>query len=367
MYSAIALFQHHQRNKISLFLKLKDLWALPGVFFIIIIKTLFLFIPPVHGGLDRENCLLCHKYRGLSYIGDKEKIHLFYTGISNCRFRPHGKLDCRDCHEDIVKFPHEGVEKVNCLKECHPKTFKWAAPFSHKKVGTIVDKSVHSPLKKKEGITKCKDCHKEPLYLSSKFLQQKKITDEFLTHCMSCHNKQYNKANLQDFISSGFNEFNSRMEVINMCASCHEDPCFCKRNKLLNAIKSYKESFHGKAFYLGDLRMPICTDCHVNPGETVHAILKKEDKDASVNKQRRIEVCSADACHSSDSKKITEFYPHLIMEKQKFKFAYNLYFFFIYFTLSVFLLLMATLLLGILREIFPDFSFGRIFNTKDVS
>ena len=62
---------------------------------------MFCFTPEVQA-VDEENCLFCHKYRGLSYISnqkDKEEpFRLLYVTEDLYLNSPHGNLKCSNCH-----------------------------------------------------------------------------------------------------------------------------------------------------------------------------------------------------------------------------------------------------------------------------
>ena len=68
---------------------------------------------------DIGNCLLCHKYPGLSRIGENGKFRLFYVNENVFMQSVHAKVKCEGCHTDIQKIPHEPAKKVDCLRECH--------------------------------------------------------------------------------------------------------------------------------------------------------------------------------------------------------------------------------------------------------
>ena len=82
---------------------------------------------------DEQNCLLCHKYRGLSYIGEDGQLMLLYITEPSYLNSPHALPKCGDCHTDVEGFPHESVKKVDCLAQCHVREPFSEKLFSHKK------------------------------------------------------------------------------------------------------------------------------------------------------------------------------------------------------------------------------------------
>ena len=68
-----------------------------------------------------------------------------------------------------------------------------------------------------------------------------------------------------------------RAQIDTLCANCHEEE-----------LQTYLDSYHGKAFYLGDLKTAVCTDCHGG-----HRILAPSDPDSSVNEANLIGPANA--------------------------------------------------------------------------
>ena len=83
---------------------------------ILFIIVMVCILPAGAGAVDEENCLFCHKYRGLSYINKEEDFRLLYVTEDFYLNSPHGSLKCSDCHEEIGEFPHVETPKVDCLK-----------------------------------------------------------------------------------------------------------------------------------------------------------------------------------------------------------------------------------------------------------
>jgi hypothetical protein len=94
--------------------------------------------------MDVENCLLCHKYRGLSYIDEDHQLRLLYIAEPLYLNSPHGRLECRSCHADVGEFPHKKAQRIDCLTECHLEEPTTGKAFSHKDVGKVLETSVHA-------------------------------------------------------------------------------------------------------------------------------------------------------------------------------------------------------------------------------
>jgi len=140
-----------------------------------IVTAILLVVPFLSGNAqaaDIGNCLLCHKYPGLSRIDENGDMKLLFINESAENNGVHAIVKCEECHTDIKKIPHEDVKKVDCLAQCHiiePSTEK---KFSHQDVETFLSKSVHSkvdeagkPKKYADDYPECKDCHDNPLYI----------------------------------------------------------------------------------------------------------------------------------------------------------------------------------------------------------
>jgi hypothetical protein len=121
--------------------------------FLTVSFTLLFFItfsaPSASYAADIGNCLLCHKYPGISRIDEEGQMRLFYVNESIFNNSVHAKVKCEGCHTDIKEIPHKAAKKVDCLVECHivePSTEK---KFSHKDVDTFINSSVHGKYDKK--------------------------------------------------------------------------------------------------------------------------------------------------------------------------------------------------------------------------
>ena len=119
---------------------------------------------------DRIDCLICHKYRGLSRVDEQGNFRLFYINNELFVNSPHRRNDCRDCHTDIEEIPHDAADKVNCTQQCHIVEPSGDGYFSHKSIAETLAKSVHgkldaqgNPKPHQADYPGCKDCHDQPL------------------------------------------------------------------------------------------------------------------------------------------------------------------------------------------------------------
>ena len=50
---------------------------------------------------DIGNCLLCHKYPGISRVDENGNLRLFYVNEDIFNNSVHAKVNCEGCHKDI--------------------------------------------------------------------------------------------------------------------------------------------------------------------------------------------------------------------------------------------------------------------------
>ncbi|MCK5286863.1 MAG: cytochrome C, partial [Thermodesulfovibrionia bacterium] len=116
----------------------KRFYLLSFVLFFVLITLM----PDSSYGADITNCLLCHKYPGLSRVDENGNLRLLYINedIFNSSF--HSRVKCDGCHTDIKKIPHDTAKKVDCLVECHIIEPASEQKFSHKDVEKFLKESV---------------------------------------------------------------------------------------------------------------------------------------------------------------------------------------------------------------------------------
>ena len=327
------------------------------------VAAVLLFCSSPAVAFDEENCLFCHKYRGLSYHNKEGKFKLLYVTEDLYVNSPHGNLRCTDCHANVDKFPHGEPKKVDCLLVCHMNEPSSGKQFSHKKVGDYLVQSAHSSVDK-DGKQKkdaadypdCKICHQDPLYRPLAFLKQERpgIAEKTIERCSICHEKK-------DFMSKFYNHFTSRMqkqrnpkELVEMCSECHANTAMMKRHNLENVVGSYDETMHGKAVFLGNELSADCNDCHVVPGESIHSIRNFKDPASAAFKENIYKTCSATECHPDAALNLAGYKAHVIVAPHKNPIEFYAVVFFVLLTLGSFIPLMIFTVLDMLRNIFPN-------------
>ncbi len=317
---------------------------------------------------DELNCILCHKFVGLSRVDETGKFRLFYINEKMFKSGPHGKLKCYDCHRDINQIPHLPAQKVDCTMECHIIEPSGGKRFTHKSIEEVLNKSVHSKYDEAGNLKKyaedypyCKDCHEEPIYRPLSFVKglRSGISERAMAKCRTCHRTG-------DFVDIFYVHVTSRLhktrtpkEIVGICAKCHENPAFQERHKLDDVVSSYWQTFHGKAVRHGSEETPDCVDCHVVYGQSVHLVEGKKSPTSAVNKANIKNTCRSENCHVKAGEMLAGYQVHVTDDYKKYPMQNWMLFFFTFLTAGVMYFFIILIFLELLRRLFPNFSFNK--------
>jgi hypothetical protein len=331
--------------------------------------VLILFTCVTSYAADIGNCLLCHKYPGISRVDEEGQFRLFYVNESIFNNSVHAKVKCEGCHVDIKEIPHKPAEKVDCLAECHIIEPSSEKKFSHKDVETFITKSVHGILDKDgnekqyiEDYPSCKDCHDNPLFRPLSFFKRVRpgISDAALGRCRVCHKKEEFIFRFYNHVTTRLHKSRNPLNIAEVCARCHDDLKIVARHKLsTKAVFSYGETFHGKAARFLDERIPDCLDCHVRKGESVHQMLSRDNPESSTHENNKGDICTNIDCHPSASPKLAKYGVHSEFSLVQSPAQYFFTVFFIILTGGTLLPLMGIIFLDIVRRFFPHATIGR--------
>lgn len=334
------------------------------VFLAGMVACLFFFVPCDSFSADIGNCLLCHKYPGLSRVDKNGKFRLFYVNENIFNHGIHAKVKCEGCHQDITKIPHDNAQKVDCFAQCHIVEPSSEQKFSHKDVEEYLAKSVHSRYDKDGNLKKhaedmptCKDCHEDPLYRPISFNKQVRpgISEAALGRCRVCHKEDEFIFRFYNHVTTRLHKIRNPINIAEACARCHDDPDLVARHNLsTKAVFSYGESFHGKAAKFLDERIPDCLDCHVPLGVSVHQMLSHEDPRSPTHKANRGAICSNIECHPNASPKLAQYRVHAEFNLDQSPRHYYFSVFFIALTGGTLLPLMGIIFLDCFRRLFPS-------------
>lgn len=326
-------------------------------------------LAPVAEAADAGNCLLCHRYPGLSRIDEHGNMRLLFINEEIFKVSVHAKVKCEGCHTDIKKIPHDPAKKVDCLVECHIIEPSSEQKFSHKEVEKFLAGSVHSkvdkngnPKKYSEDLPTCKNCHDEPLYRPLAFVKRVRpgMAEDALGRCRVCHQKEDFIFRFYNHITTRLHKSRSPLNIAEMCGKCHDDPGLVARHNLsTRAVYSYGETFHGKAANLLDERVPDCLDCHVVKGKSVHQMYANDDLRSSTHTKNRPTTCSTIDCHPKAPPGFAKYKVHSEFNLEQSPGEYYFSIFFITLTGGTLLPLMGIIFLDLLRKLFPNATLKR--------
>jgi len=272
---------------------------------------------------DKENCLMCHKYKQLGRIDEEGRKRNYSVDENIYANTTHRNVPCRDCHSYIKKLPHDPItEEVNCANECHIKPPFSKENFSHKKIIEVYNNSAHGKKDDdsqavKDAKPHCKYCHLNPLYT---MVDETRVAfDTTLTRCLNCHERK-GVTQAYKHITHRLRHKTSRspQEIVQLCSkNCHEEIDTMKTLNVspesLEAVETYNQSVHGKSVALGSQVAADCVSCHAT--SAIHDIYKKDDPKATVHKEKIANTCKQ--CHKDANKQFARIDVHSKIDKEK--------------------------------------------------
>lgn len=294
--------------------------------------------PPVLESADM--CMACHSTRDMAKIfRNNEKLSVF-VNEDDFKSTVHGFLSCTDCHQKISMESHPGrafdsrsafaLDASSACRTCHSDTQLQAKPN-------------HAYLANKTNGPPCAECHGAHTVKRISEWRPALSDNQF---CLTCHKQKISKTlNNGEKLSLLIDPSHLKASVHNRhaCSDCHSD--FSKKShpmkkfengrdhsiKVSEACKkchsdkhtAVRESIHSKMISEGNLKAPVCTDCHgfhtVGPKATYETMsgvpCKKCHEDifkiysksvhgmAKANGQHKAPLCSS--CHFAHEVKVT--------------------------------------------------------------
>jgi predicted CXXCH cytochrome family protein len=188
----------------------------------------------------------------IDVAGEKKSIYVDRPLMTASR---HGKLACISCHIGFNAGMHP-----ESVTEGWLRTAKFSACGDcHGEEARMYQGSFHGALSFTE------DRDKAPL-------------------CADCHDAH-------NILSPGTEEF--RASQMEMCTRCHG-----------GEEETFLDSYHGKAYVLGDESTAVCSDCHGG-----HRILPPSDPASSVSRENVVETCAE--CHPGANANFADFQVHV--------------------------------------------------------
>jgi cytochrome b subunit of formate dehydrogenase/nitrate reductase cytochrome c-type subunit len=266
---------------------------------------------------DPDNCLFCHKYRGLTrYAAEADLVHLYFVSPDyvHDKLGPHARLACTDCHpkDEVAQVPHEPVSRVNCTQTCHLEDVQGIARrFTHAPIEDMLQQSVHAP-EKLAGLefeagpllgadqSQCLYCHDEPIFRDpgGVIANFTGVGGRTFDRCDVCHAYQIpvDVVYYLRHVASRLQTARPPLEQAQICAVCHSDPKVQATYEMGDSIVSFVRSFHGKAALLGD-ETANCVSCHVKQGSNAHVMLGPENPASAVHPDHVADGCRTVGCH----------------------------------------------------------------------
>ena len=239
------------------------------------------------------DCLACHGEKGMQDASG----HSISVDGQTFGASIHGSLKCGDCHATIKEYPHpDQITPVKC-ETCHADQAAGLVGSVHANRAehpcTSCHGDAHSIFPKDDPRSAvyplnvprtCGACHGNaamakkhglpnvyPLYIDS--IHGFALSKEGLlvaANCQSCHGSHHILSH-KDPQSATY-----KTNIPKTCGNCHA-----------GITAEYMNGVHGKAVAAGDLKAPVCTDCH-----TAHAILQPT---AAAFRMQSTPICGS--CH----------------------------------------------------------------------
>jgi cytochrome b subunit of formate dehydrogenase len=311
---------------------------------------------------DAENCLMCHRFRGLSRVDKNGDYRLFFVDENLFSRGPHARVSCTGCHADIKTIPHNDALPVDCLQSCHIQEPTREIVFTHAKVHDTLEGSVHARVapdgterEHPEDFPRCKDCHDNPLFRPVSFHKtiRSGVSDRAISRCIQCHSDESFTRYYYNHVTSRMHKARDPREVVEMCSSCHADAEFAARHNLPNVVSSYMETYHGKAVLFGSKRAPDCLDCHASY-DSVHEMLANNNPLSSVHSNQRAATCQTVDCHPEATPALASFDVHATRNPKTHPLEFTVALLFVIMTLAILLPILTVNVLGLIRELLPS-------------
>ena len=261
--------------------------------------------------------------------------HVNITSTPHDQLAPEQKLDadaiCAGCHGMASKQLGKSVHAGKSCKTCHgPPHAVGSASDSESRMASVgqiktcgkchdevlegFKSSVHGEGLLKSGLTEaapsCSDCHGSHSIQLKGDPRAKTSHEKSPEMCGSCHElvlKHWRDESTHGALwVSGKPDAAGREGPV--CTTCHidshsvRDPTSATMRQHIpgdcggchqEVMKSFRDSFHGKASHLGMTSVAMCSDCH-----TPHQNLPASDPRASIHPDRLAETCGQ--CHEGE-------------------------------------------------------------------
>lgn len=267
--------------------------------------------------VERVDCSNCHIEVSNEYFSSGHG----YAFIEKRNNAPYC-TNCHDTHATKSKFDKLSTTYRGSIPElcgsCHKEDGQANLQTDLKEVAAYADysKSTHGQGLIKKGLlvsALCIDCHtahhelKESDSLSS--VHPKNVAST----CAKCHTTIYDNYMTSEHSIS----HNKENTIYPTCSTCHSAHLISDihGDKFMTEIthqcgschtklsETYQDTYHGKAYLLGDLEAARCSDCH-----GAHKILRVDNPDSQVGYRNIVQTCKQ--CHENATLAFTGYLTH---------------------------------------------------------
>ncbi|MFZ4412071.1 MAG: cytochrome b/b6 domain-containing protein [Bacteroidales bacterium] len=267
--------------------------------------------------VKKVDCSICHEAVSNVYINSGHG-QAYFQKKSNAPYC----TDCHGTHKVMSRYDETSVtSRANIPQlcgKCHNKNGKAVINTHLKEIDAFSDysKSVHGKGLMEKGLLAsaiCTDCHTSHNILKETDPNSTVNPNHIPTTCGKCHKSIFN-----DYMSSDHSILkNTKDKKYPSCANCHTAHTITEidKDKFLTQItlqcgschkklsETYMETYHGKAYTLGQLKTARCSDCH-----GAHKILNISNPESSVGEKNIVKTCKK--CHENANLKFTGYLSH---------------------------------------------------------
>jgi predicted CXXCH cytochrome family protein len=267
--------------------------------------------------VKKVDCSICHEAVSNIYINSGHG-QAYFNKKSNAPYC----TDCHGTHKVMSRYDETSVtSRANIPQlcgKCHNKNGKAVINTHLKEIDAFSDysKSVHGKGLMEKGLLAsaiCTDCHTSHNILKEADPNSTVNPLHIPTTCGKCHKSIFN-----DYMSSDHSVIkNTSDKKYPSCANCHTAHTITEidKDKFLTQItlqcgschkklsETYMETYHGKAYTLGQLKAARCSDCH-----GAHKILNISNPESSVGEKNIVKTCKQ--CHENANLKFTGYLSH---------------------------------------------------------
>lgn len=267
--------------------------------------------------VEKVDCSNCHIKTSNEYFGSGHG-KAFLSKDENAPY-------CTDCHGthftkskfDENSSTYRGAIPQLCGK-CHAADGQANKDVKLKEVDAFHDysQSTHGQGLTKKGLlvsAVCIDCHTSHQELKEEDTLSSVNPKNIALTCAKCHKSIYDEyVTSQHSIAQNVGD-----KVYPTCSTCHSAHIISdiKGDKFMNEVtgqcgtchqklsETYRETYHGKAYLLGDTKAARCSDCH-----GAHHILSVDNPNSAVGYKNVVQTCKK--CHENATLAFTGYLTH---------------------------------------------------------